>query len=664
MEVPLSTPESDELALERIRLLKSRRGPQTEMKSLFNKALHAVRRKNKVHEQGQFSPEILGEALEIAALEGNPPPLKSLIALGEGSRHKEYRALEMAATNGHSQTVDFLILLGANDEDKLGRTLHCASHSEHVNLAVNSVTVHHPNVSVGGVQAGAAPETSRHARSVEREHRILTRPNRNSLQRRFEHNIYNAKVNIRRPPQGVQNWFDGLLEEEDEDDTEEDESAEAGTHLEDHTRHRSTGPNSARVDRHVVTEKTSDGAMIGVDIQPQNFNPVSHLSIGTQQTELLSPQHERGQSHSSLHSHQAGMSARTRESKVSSANLQSDSILSFSSSEDEEDASPRLLVAIRDNLAAAIDDEGEIIIGKANYNRNKRHMHARQPSCVPEDDSSRSRDSTATINATVSSIGLHPARSRRKPHSGHSAYQPEPHKLMAVTEKEEALLNMMRRKRAAIAKHSFTEGYRTALKEEKMHAQKTRQPPPAPIDFSAASLPRVSGYLSTRKPVSPAAVSPGLLGEMLEAFPIPPALKGCKESTDDSLSPTSALPDSTHREHCVRKSKASDLRHRSSTLCNSSAASDSSPPATTKSRPYYLSSLYLSFSPLNITIPSPIPTSNTLASPTTTATTPETEASQIPTMTPSHHANEEVTIGMAGSIAASSNQRSVLSESA
>ncbi|KAJ9655129.1 hypothetical protein H2201_008873 [Coniosporium apollinis] len=567
MEVPLSTPESDELALERIRLLKSRRGPQTEMKSLFNKALHAVRRKNKVHEQGQFSPEILGEALEIAALEGNPPPLKSLIALGEGSRHKEYRALEMAATNGHSQTVDFLILLGANDEDKLGRTLHCASHSEHVNLAVNSVTVHHPNVSVGGVQAGAAPETSRHARSVEREHRILTRPNRNSLQRRFEHNIYNAKVNIRRPPQGVQNWFDGLLEEEDEDDTEEDESAEAGTHLEDHTRHRSTGPNSARVDRHVVTEKTSDGAMIGVDIQPQNFNPVSHLSIGTQQTELLSPQHERGQSHSSLHSHQAGMSARTRESKVSSANLQSDSILSFSSSEDEEDASPRLLVAIRDNLAAAIDDEGEIIIGKAksvevnprtsgsrserplesgmpynrarrgnplsptnhrthlslpSYNRNKRHMHARQPSCVPEDDSSRSRDSTATINATVSSIGLHPARSRRKPHSGHSAYQPEPHKLMAVTEKEEALLNMMRRKRAAIAKHSFTEGYRTALKEEKMHAQKTRQPPPAPIDFSAASLPRVSGYLSTRKPVSPAAVSPGLLGEMLEAFPIPP----------------------------------------------------------------------------------------------------------------------------------------------
>jgi hypothetical protein len=34
---------------------------------------------------------------------------------------------------------------------------------------------------------------------------------------------------------------------------------------------------------------------------------------------------------------------------------------------------------------------------------------------------------------------------------------------MAVTAEEEALLELMRRKRADMAKHSFTEGYKTAL---------------------------------------------------------------------------------------------------------------------------------------------------------------------------------------------------------
>jgi hypothetical protein len=57
-------------------------------------------------------------------------------------------------------------------------------------------------------------------------------------------------------------------------------------------------------------------------------------------------------------------------------------------------------------------------------------------------------------------------------------------KLMAVTEEEEALLEMMRRKRAAMASHSFAEGYRTAL----------RQSPQSPVSlhFSTGSGPRSS----------------------------------------------------------------------------------------------------------------------------------------------------------------------------
>jgi hypothetical protein len=131
---------------------------------------------------------------------------------------------------------------------------------------------------------------------------------------------------------------------------------------------------------------------------------------------------------------------------------------------------------------------------------------------------------------------------------------------MAVTAEEEALLEMMRRKRAAMASHSFAEGYRTALKQETERARTpSRQRRPA-VQLSLANAPAL--HHSKRSP------------SLIDNFPISNVQRSSLilAASLPSPPPTSALPDPPIDPPSKRQSRLSQ----NTTL---SAISASSAPA-------------------------------------------------------------------------------------
>ncbi|KAJ4307466.1 hypothetical protein N0V94_009717 [Neodidymelliopsis sp. IMI 364377] len=194
---------------------------------------------------------------------------------------------------------------------------------------------------------------------------------------------------------------------------------------------------------------------------------------------------------------------------LSKRNLQDSSCLSFSSSEDEfdDDRHASRNFALRRSLNID-DDAGEIIFGQAqafevrsnripserkmsimststnaatidimytpepfsppNFSRvsnysSRRSSHLRQPSIILEDENDRPR----TAAHAPPSSSAHSIRSTRT-----SASEPQPHslaaarKMMAVTPEEEALLELMRKKRASMAKQSSTSMSKAYIEQE------------------------------------------------------------------------------------------------------------------------------------------------------------------------------------------------------
>ncbi|KAJ9635128.1 hypothetical protein H2199_008614 [Coniosporium tulheliwenetii] len=525
---------------------------------------------------------------------------------------------------------------------------------------------------VQGLEAPSRPKVPpiKSNQSIQGERRVLTKPNPDSPQRTAQRDTYdNAKVNVRRPPRGIQNWFDGLLEEEDEDSLEEEKPLEAEPPVEQYTSNH-TANFISHVQRQPSPEKKFNGDVSRVDMQTRYLNPVSHFSMTTQQTQqtqqtgLQFPPNERRESHSSLYSHVTGTSAITRESKLSSSNLQTESILSFSS--EEEDANHRLQNSARGSIAVMTDNDGRINTRKprpggespqpyggrrkkppeidtsrytaTTYNvfppssdaehfplpchsRSKRQSHA--PSSIFINSPLQSPTSIGTISAVNSPTNSQFAFSARSSRSEPSTHHAEQHKLMAVTKEEEALLEMLRRKRTAMAKHNFTQGYNTALKQGKIEKRKSRQPPPAPIDLSALPPPRTSGYLEMATPDPDDRVSPGLPGDMLGAFPTPDALKerAVSVASDSPISPPPYATKPTTLPHHPRKPKPTDPpsshgRGRASATRTSPTAPDAQP------RPYYhRPTPHTAFTPLSISIPSPtLPLHLTLPLPLTPPT--------------------------------------------
>jgi hypothetical protein len=361
-------------------------------------------------------------------------------------------------------------------------------------------------------------------------------PTPSSPIRKVERDQYdNAKVHIRRPPKGVQHWFDAL----DEEDSDELEKA-VPIHAPQAVR-RYEQPQ-------VPTRKTSLGQLAPEAAKQQtsraqHLQPTSRRDTFTHE-DLVDVARLKSPSQYSL------QSTKTKESALSKSNLQDSSVLSFSSSEDEYDGSEAKSrrVPVRKSLDT-YDDASEVEIGQAHafdfrsrrrpsrqmsmrsstsaatievmytpeppftplhyprnssYSGSRRSSHARQPSVIHEDEGIRPRTSIprsapshdeydrprTSMHVHMSPPSVHSTRT--------STSEPKPtidgtQKFMAVTAEEEALLELMRKKRAAMAMAMPQIPHIDYPKEEERR-------PNGPIEQSRGPY-RTSGFLAEASPV-------------------------------------------------------------------------------------------------------------------------------------------------------------------
>ncbi|KAF2449444.1 hypothetical protein P171DRAFT_193008 [Karstenula rhodostoma CBS 690.94] len=479
----------------------------------------------------------------------------------------------------------------------------------------------------GGPEFGAAllspnklPKQLPHAQSAPRP----TSPVR--IQRRDTYD--NAKINVRRPPRGVQHWFDALSDDSDELDEDGRNTVGHAVQPANHPRQYPAVRKSSR--NSLVQEPTVSRSQMSPTSQyldPRRNQPLhghQHFYGNTKAHRLNS------ESELSLHSQSSLGTARTKESAFSKTNLQDSSVLSFSSSEDEGDytrPSGRKM-SVRDSIDMG-EDSGEIVFGQAqafevrpnlhsrrpsagklslmststntatiemmytpeppvtpvyrNSFSSRRASHARQPSVIPEVEDDRRPQTARLRSQSPSATSIRTSKSEPKS-------QEEMQKFMAVTPEEEALLEALRKKRLAMAQQK--QGHGTATKQEET---RQRMPPErhnkkgsqASSFFSGESLSNSSiRIVETKKKVGRKPHAPEPLSLLA-----PP--RGRMITTQDSNVGTSMLRDSSSCDPHSERQKAASTRPMSRPML--------SPPG---------------FSPLDL-FPSPTRTASA-SSPTTT----------------------------------------------
>ncbi|KAG9187453.1 hypothetical protein G6011_05324 [Alternaria panax] len=382
-----------------------------------------------------------------------------------------------------------------------------------------------------------------------------------------------AKIHVRRPPKGVQHWFDALDEESEDspEDTQQLHAEAAYSDLEptvlDHTynvgepsRARSASNFSRPSQDHTSAYKRDSFAL-------EDIVDITHLTSPSQY---------------SVDTYRSYSTSKTKESALSKTNLQDSSVLSFSSSEDENDDRSRSRKgSVRKSLDSG-DYTGEIVIGRAqayevrphrrmqssgkmstlststtatmevmyrpeppslpsyHYPRNSTHSggrwtsHVRQPSVIHEDEDSRPQTAVTTpVSPTAHSIvSARTSASAPQPQSEGSR------KYMQVTPEEEALLELMRKKRAAMNKQGVSQA---PAQEQDRHLKPTAEKSPPR---------RTSAFLSTDS-LEPSHV------RMAEAMPKHRASVG----TSSSLAPSRGRSSTTESQATtsqLRDSSASD----------------------------------------------------------------------------------------------------------
>jgi hypothetical protein len=387
----------------------------------------------------------------------------------------------------------------------------------------------------------------------------------------------NAKVHIRRPPKGVQHWFDALDEESDDLEKTVPIHAPKPVRPYDHPEVPSRKASLGQLHPESANQQTSRSQHLDPSRRRDTFTHEDLVDVAR----LTSP------------SQYSLQSTKTKESALSKSNLQDSSVLSFSSSEDEGDEEPvsSRRVPVRKSLDN-YSDAGEIEIGQAHayelrsqrrpsrqmsmrsstsaatievmytpeppftplhyprnssYSGSRRSSHVRQPSVIHEDDDVRPRTSIShSMSAPYHED--HDVRPRTSMHvpvsppalsitsTRTSMSEPKPRsdgmqKFMAVTAEEEALLELMRKKRAAMAMGMPQIPQIDYPKEE------DEAPLKAPIDHSRGPY-RTSGFLAEASPVRapehnarrPTAVTPSPLPHQL-----PPRGRTLKTHYDASV---------------------------------------------------------------------------------------------------------------------------------
>ncbi|KZM27898.1 uncharacterized protein EKO05_0005808 [Ascochyta rabiei] len=369
-----------------------------------------------------------------------------------------------------------------------------------------------------------------------------------SPKRLFKRDDYdNAKVNVRRPPKGVQHWFDAL----DEDSDEALEEARAPIYAPQARQpsnrtmpfmHRTS---FSGIYPETATSRPAPRAQKSVPgFNGDSFSHEDMIDVHG----LTSP------SQFSLHTQN---STKTKESTWSKRNLQDSSCLSFSSSEDEFDDDRHAIrtFAVRESLNMD-DDAGEIVFGQAqafevrsnrmpferkmsimststnaatidimytpglvyppnlsrlsSYSGSRRSSHLRQPSVILEDEDDRPR-TAAHAPPSSSAYSTYSMRT--------SASEPQPRslttdcKMMSVTPEEEALLELMRKKRASMAKQSSASMSKAYIEQEDERRkaieslQKTGQTSTFATETLVASPVRVVEMKSKRKSLAASSTS-------------------------------------------------------------------------------------------------------------------------------------------------------------
>lgn len=344
-----------------------------------------------------------------------------------------------------------------------------------------------------------APKThAKLTKHATRRHAEHAPPPPKSPKRLFKRDEYdNAKVHVRRPPKGVQHWFDAL----DEDSDEAPESPKQQVHAPQARR-----PNNAP---QLPLRKASLGDLYQASASshpaPRAQKSVPGFSSDSfSHDDIIDISGFVSPSQYSLPN-----STKTKESSLSKHNLQDSSCLSFSSSEDEQDEDPRALRNFNVRKSINMDDDaGDIVFGQAqafqvrpkryserklsitststsaatidimyapetfsslnfsrvsNYSMSRRSSHLRQPSIILEDEDDRPK-TAAHAPPSSSAYSIRSTRtSASEPHPRTAAAE---RKMMAVTPEEEALLELMRKKRASMAKQSSTSMSKTYTEQE------------------------------------------------------------------------------------------------------------------------------------------------------------------------------------------------------
>lgn len=367
---------------------------------------------------------------------------------------------------------------------------------------------------------------SRKLTKSKRQEELLAQPapRSRSPKRLFQPDPYDsAKINVRRPPRGVQHWFDALDDDTDEDTVERDPIVFKEPLY--NSREQEVALQKSPSNQVPQYTRTPPREQVQKQSEPRYPKPELSTQAGSSQMhKLYSPKSQAS----------FGSSNVTKESTFTQTNLQNSSVLSISSSsEDEEDDT---LVtnkdSMRDSLGSSFD-QGEVVIGKAQAfdirpppldrrisnskmsmlttsttaatidimytpegctpqmfpkppaTGSRRSSHVRQPSTILEDPGVRPKTAGPRTRSPSTSV-----RSGRT-----SVSEPrtrnEGHKLMEVTEEEQALLEMMRKKRAAMARYN--------AKESKSAVSQASQPPrqQTPPDTNAY---RTSAFLANETP--------------------------------------------------------------------------------------------------------------------------------------------------------------------
>ncbi|KAK7547753.1 hypothetical protein IWX49DRAFT_579519 [Phyllosticta citricarpa] len=429
-------------------------------------------------------------------------------------------------------------------------------------LSSNSLQFYAPDASLKPLQetmmtgAGSNGFRAEHALHAEASVPAEPRPPVGQPARVYRDACETAKVHVRRPPPGIQHWFDGLGESDDDDYEFEDESESEWPLGEDvakpdevqsHTTYRPYRPPELGVEQFYNDKRSGtpsqksirssrSDSRLNVRVRSKSRSrsrPRSKLSIRSRSqsrsksrsretfdelhmgkpplkiSEPLSP--PKMKQRPNLH--------RNNSSKLSNTDLKGASVLSLSSSssdDSESGSSSTDMPNIRESLSILTDADKDVDIqvGRARaleVTRPRQSLeHIRRASESPSECSARGSATTATIDVALGTSAPSSATSTEFPRRAPSIRRPihprqlstvedaeegrgsfydasntsEPEKaaqqpastseetdvpkrkLMAVTREEEMLLELMRRKRASMAKQNFTDGYNTALKLE------------------------------------------------------------------------------------------------------------------------------------------------------------------------------------------------------